>query len=227
MRDSIVFYKTWGELIASLPMDKGSLLMLMIFDYAFNDIEDTSDDPTIDALFNLIKGQLDRDAEKWDEIRRKRSEAGIKGNEIRWHNRKTSQSDTSYRKSSQTDVCESQNIANIAVNVNDNVNVNVKEKESIKEKDSSAMCRRFTPPTLQEVADYVNSKGYSVDPQAFIDFYESKGWYIGKNKMKSWQSAVGTWERRQKRDRKPNSFKEFKQNTYDYEALESKIIANK
>ena len=226
MRDSIVFYKAWGELITSLPEQKGSELMRMICDYSFFDIDDSSDDPTLEALFSLIKDQLDRDRDKWDEIRRKRSEAGIKGNEIRWGYRKVSQSDNKNRKVSQTDFCESQNIANIAVNVNENVNVNDKEKESIKEKDPNAIRRRFTPPTLQEVTDYVNSKGYSVDPQAFIDFYESKGWMIGKNKMKSWQSAIGTWERRQKKDRKPNPFKEFKQNTYDYDSLESKIIAN-
>lgn len=55
---------------------------------------------------------------------------------------------------------------------------------------------RFTPPTLQEVEDYIKEKGYHIDAVQFIDFYESKGWMIGKNKMKDWKAAVRTWEQR-------------------------------
>ena len=54
---------------------------------------------------------------------------------------------------------------------------------------------RFAPPTLDEVKAYCQERGNNVDAQKFIDFYESKGWMIGKNKMKSWQAAVRTWER--------------------------------
>jgi phage replication O-like protein O len=55
----------------------------------------------------------------------------------------------------------------------------------------------FTPPTLQEVTQYCRERRNNIDPQAFIDFYESKGWLIGKNKMKDWKAAIRTWERRQ------------------------------
>ena len=37
--------------------------------------------------------------------------------------------------------------------------------------------------------------GNGIDAQAFVDFYASKGWMIGKNKMKDWKAAVRTWER--------------------------------
>ncbi len=53
----------------------------------------------------------------------------------------------------------------------------------------------FVKPSVEEVAAYCKSRGNSVDPQVFVDFYESKGWCIGKNKMKDWQAAVRTWER--------------------------------
>ena len=56
--------------------------------------------------------------------------------------------------------------------------------------------RRFTPPTIEEVKAYCFERGNSVDAQAFIDFYESKGWKIGKDQMKDWKAAVRTWERR-------------------------------
>lgn len=54
--------------------------------------------------------------------------------------------------------------------------------------------RAFAPPTLGEVTDYCGERTNDVDPQRFIDFYSSKGWMIGKNKMKDWQAAVRTWE---------------------------------
>ena len=67
---------------------------------------------------------------------------------------------------------------------------------------------RFTPPSLDEVADYCRQRNNNVDPQGFIAFYESKGWMIGKNKMKDWKSAVITWEKRNeanKRNGKPDT----------------------
>lgn len=54
---------------------------------------------------------------------------------------------------------------------------------------------RFNPPTLEEVEQYCIERNNNVDAQSFIDFYESKGWYVGKNKMKDWKAAVRTWER--------------------------------
>lgn len=54
---------------------------------------------------------------------------------------------------------------------------------------------RFTPPDVVEVQAYCYERGNTVDAQAFVDFYSSKGWMVGKNKMKDWKAAVRTWER--------------------------------
>ena len=59
-------------------------------------------------------------------------------------------------------------------------------------------CVRFAPPLLADVVLYIKTEKYSVDAARFIDFYESKGWMIGKNKMKDWKAAVRTWERKNK-----------------------------
>ena len=68
--------------------------------------------------------------------------------------------------------------------------------------------RRFTPPSFDEVKAYCEERGNKVDPQAFIDFYTSKGWKIGKETMKDWQAAVRTWERRETTapQKKPKQF---------------------
>lgn len=57
---------------------------------------------------------------------------------------------------------------------------------------------RFVPPTLEDVAAYVAERKSPVIPQEFIDHYQSKGWMVGRNKMKDWRAACRNaekWER--------------------------------
>ena len=53
----------------------------------------------------------------------------------------------------------------------------------------------WVPPTVSEVRVYTQSRQVQIDADKFCDFYESKGWMVGKNNMKSWQAAVRNWER--------------------------------
>lgn len=55
---------------------------------------------------------------------------------------------------------------------------------------------RMARPTLEEVEAEIEARGYHVDARAFIAYYDSNGWKVGKNPMKSWKSALTTWERR-------------------------------
>ena len=57
---------------------------------------------------------------------------------------------------------------------------------------------RFAPPSLKDVTAYIREKSYNVDPEAFIDFYTSKGWKVGNQAMKDWKAAVRNWNRRDK-----------------------------
>ena len=68
-------------------------------------------------------------------------------------------------------------------------------KDSKGESVRGEKAKRFIPPTVEEVESYCSERGNGIDAQSFIDFYESKGWMIGKNKMKDWKAAVRTWER--------------------------------
>jgi len=58
------------------------------------------------------------------------------------------------------------------------------------------MTKRFQKPTPEQVTEYAAEIGFSMDGEAFCDFYESKGWKIGQTAMKNWQAAVRTWKRR-------------------------------
>ena len=72
------------------------------------------------------------------------------------------------------------------------------DKDSKEESVRWEKTKRFYPPTLDEVKEYCEERKNNIDPMAFIDFYSSKGWMIGKNRMKDWKAAVRTWERKRK-----------------------------
>lgn len=55
---------------------------------------------------------------------------------------------------------------------------------------------RFRKPTLDEVQAYCQERDNHVDAAQFIDYYESKGWMVGRNPMKDWKACVRTWERK-------------------------------
>ena len=111
------------------------------------------------------------------------------------------------------------------------VNTNKNDKNDKNDKKNNNI---FIPPTLEEVTSYCKERNNSVDPQRFIDFYESKGWMIGKNKMKDWKAAVRTWERRNdntsKQDKptqRPQNAANFTQRQYDddfYERLKKAVF---
>lgn len=75
------------------------------------------------------------------------------------------------------------------------------EKGRIGEKGSAgggtAPPKRFEKPTVEEIAKYCEERQNGIDPQQFFDFYESKGWKIGKEPMKDWRACVRTWEKRE------------------------------
>ena len=54
---------------------------------------------------------------------------------------------------------------------------------------------RFKKPTLDEVKNYCILRKNNIDAEAFIAFYESKGWMVGSNKMKNWKQAIISWEK--------------------------------
>ena len=62
-------------------------------------------------------------------------------------------------------------------------------------KDNDEKRKRFNPPSLEDVKAYCIERKNNVDPNKFIDYYESNGWMVGRNKMKDWKAAVRSWER--------------------------------
>lgn len=57
---------------------------------------------------------------------------------------------------------------------------------------------RFSPPGVEEVRQYCQERNYCVDPERFVNYYESIGWMVGKNRMKNWKAALRNWNRKEK-----------------------------
>jgi hypothetical protein len=77
-----------------------------------------------------------------------------------------------------------------------------KKEEKKEEKNDAADAApaskpKFQKPTPEEVASYAAEIGFEVDGSAFCDFYEAKGWVIGRQPMKDWKAAIRNWKRRQ------------------------------
>lgn len=60
---------------------------------------------------------------------------------------------------------------------------------------STTAAQKFKKPTLEELKAYIAENRYTFSAEAFMDYYESNGWKVGRNPMKSWQATCRTWQR--------------------------------
>jgi len=77
----------------------------------------------------------------------------------------------------------------------DNTSNEVLSKEKINKRE-----KRFVKPTVEEIKAYCEERGNGIDAERFYDFYESKDWYVGKNRMHDFKACIRNWERREKKD---------------------------
>ena len=212
-RDSMVFYRSFAEGIADLDEKDQLEAFWNIVRYALDGVEPESAGPAR-GMFRMARPQIDANNARYQNGSkggRPRTKPEPNGNQI------------------ETKSEPNNNLAKTKPepngNVNDNENV-LKENtlKGVKEK-------RFAPPTKAEVEEYCREKGYGVDAERFIDFYESKGWYVGKNKMKDWRAAVRNWSRSQRQEltaeagkrqgkaAAPNRFHNFEQGEVNYDSI--------
>lgn len=66
----------------------------------------------------------------------------------------------------------------------------------------------FVKPTIEEIKQFCTENNKNVDAESFYNFYESKNWMIGKNKMQKWKAAVCTWDRKNKVSKPSEPYKQ-------------------
>ena len=186
-RDSFVLYTRFYDLVRNLTLEQKGMLFDAIHYFA-NGKDYPINDAATEMAFRFYRNQMEMDFEKWEQVRQKRIEAGRQGGRP-----KKDENQTKAKKAN--GFFENQTKAKKPVNVNVNVNENVNVNDSIVGKPTRT---QFVKPTIEMIERYVLDHGYQMDAREFFDYYESNGWMVGKNKMRSWTAAVANWNRRER-----------------------------
>ena len=74
---------------------------------------------------------------------------------------------------------------------------NVTNQTEQTKEDAGKPPRSMPRPSIEEVRAFCIEKGYQIDAEQFVSYYDSVGWKVGRNAMKNWKSAVVTWAKRE------------------------------
>ena len=201
--EKITFFRSYYE---TLPLIEDEIMQLRfikgLLGFAFDDVEpDFTEDPMLQAIWINVKPNIENSKKfraSGAKGGRPRSDSKTKGSEdmetIGFENCETPVEKGGFEN------CETPvEKGGLPRNRNRNRNRNSKED---KDGDSKGKASAFSPPSIEEVTLQCQEKGYTVDPESFIAYYESNGWRVGRNKMKDWKAALVTWNSREKRERK-------------------------
>ena len=219
-KESFLIYKSFYKPISKLSDKQLGRLFRAIFKYQLGEIITVEED--IEIAFEFFKNQFEIDENKYHGIVERNRSNGSKGGAP-----KRAKNDNS------DDIGTTQINPNNPVGFsepkkadNDNVNDNALKENTL----TGVKEKRFAPPTLENVIGYCREIGCSIDAQRFIDFYESKGWMIGKNKMKDWKATVRNWARQEKAcppTQSRNWFHNYEGDSTDYDDLVWKMIRDR
>lgn len=224
MNNAFVMYADILPQLSFLSREQmGDLFTAILQHVAGEDVEELDD--VTRMAFGFITSQIDRDRDKYKEKCEKAKQAA----KNRWNTDDTEQCERIKRNANDADACE--RIKRNAENANalnamhidtdtDTVTDTDIEKESVKRKTTRTA---FAPPTITDVQNYADSKGYKLDAERFVDYYSSKGWTVGKSPMKDWRAAVRNWAKNDRASPVKNKFNNFEarpDNASKYAALE-------
>ena len=165
-------------------------------------------DPLETLAFAVVRGDIDRARAAYDE----KCEHNRNSVKKRWEKAKAEEGPSiAERLSMDTNVYERMNAIPDHTNVyeryqtkQDKTNQNnTNQSESTAASAAPARAKKsvkkFVPPTVDEVAAYCAENGYgTINPEAFVDYYEANGWKVGTQAMKDWRATVRNWARRDK-----------------------------
>lgn len=178
---TFTFHAKFGDAMKGLPRDAADELAAALVRFGCFGEEPDFENPYLAALFNMAREDIGYSIKK-------RSN-GAKGGRPRNHAAEEVSDVVS-----ETEKPESEEVSDV-VSENEKpkqTNIANSTNNANKGKGGARMAR----PTLAEVQGYIAEKGYRVDAEAFMAYYDSVGWRIGNKPMKSWRSALTTWERR-------------------------------
>lgn len=206
-KHTFVMYKSWDSAIQSMTDDQAGKLLKAIYDYQLGR-EKGATDPAVVPILALMSTKFDEDAESYEQVCAARAEAGRKGGTAKASNAKQMLANASSAKQNLASCSKA--YQNVPESESESVSVSESVSESVSASASGSLTgtdigkrKRFQRPTVAEVSEYCDERHNNVDPQRFVDYYDSNGWHVGKNPMKDWKAAVRTWERNSTGNRKP------------------------
>ena len=219
-RDTMVYYRSFRESLRELPPDLYKVVSETIFDYAFEGIAPGPDSNAVaKALFIAIKPVIDNAHNRYDAcVENGRKGGAPKGSRNNpsgkaiQPNQYPNQEPNLYKDKDVDKDKDIESKGGVGGSETPPVGNNPEGMSADEPRKVAAKRAAFVAPSLQEVKNYISEKGYTVDAQRFIDFYEAKGWMIGKNKMKDWRAAVRTWMRRPDEPQKQTTYEMRKTN---------------
>lgn len=181
-QETLVLFPEVLDITQKFTDEQFGALMRAAFAYRLNGEAYSGEDVAVDVAFRMISNQIDRYQERCETLANnaKGSKDEQKAAKNQQEEAKPQQSDPPIQSISISNPCP------------------IQSSNSGIEADKPPTRRRFKPPTLEEVREYVTSRNSPVDPQGFIDFYASKGWMVGKTPMKDWKAAcrnAESWDR--------------------------------
>lgn len=99
-----------------------------------------------------------------------------------------------------------ENYQGLTSNLTNNQQTTNKLLTTTKEYKNEKNEKKFIVPTVQQVEEYCKERNNNIDAEYFINYYDAKGWMIGKNKVKDWKACIRTWEQRNKKDIDKNKY---------------------
>lgn len=181
-RDGFTFYRSFRDSIEYAEQAEQLILYKAIADYALDGVE-----PDITTLGRL--GQM-----CWTSLK-----PNIRAGYVRFTNGCKGGApvgNQNAKKSTEKQPKINRKTSNTFIN--ENVDVNVKGKDIGVVGDKVATKRNaFVAPTRDALRAYVEEKDLkNVNVDAFMGYYESNGWRVGKNPMKDWRAAALNWNAR-------------------------------
>ena len=178
-KKSFTFYRSFRDCLRKKPAKLRLEVLETIINYALDGEIPGRFSDDAESLFTLIKPLLDSNTQK-----AKGAIHGALGGRPKQENKNP----MGYENKNPMGYPQEQKVETLSPIKNKDKEINKDiEKENIKEK-------RFVKPTVKEVMEYCKERRNNVDPETFVNFYESKGWKVGSNPMKDWKAAVRTWE---------------------------------
>ena len=213
-KNSFILYDTQYDGISLLSLEERGRLLTAIFEYRLYGKSSIDLSEQTAMAFHIIKGQIARDAKKYNDVCERRRAAGAQGGFAKAS--KTTKNETNVANDSkcsksqqmpanEADVSKCQQMKQMLANVADNDNEYDNEYEYEYEYDnknnysynnthSNSVCvppacaKENTHPTEKEVREYFSEKGYTFFDK-FYAYYESINW----NNAQNWRARADLW----------------------------------